>query len=218
MKSCPFCAEDIQDKAIVCKHCGRDLVPSNVCAKCGEDITLGVATCPACGAAQIVASPPRPPTPTVIVQTVAAPPSRGIAAVLSLFIPGAGQMYRGHVVRGLLWLMFVVAGYVMFIVPGVILHLCCILAAASGNDPASAVVTTSAPVVWSSPRVPPLTPRRSNAIERGIGRALASVVHPRTAWRAGGGSRAAVVIVYAFVGGYMALVILYAAGVPLFRH
>jgi TM2 domain-containing membrane protein YozV len=57
----------------------------------------------------------------------------GIAAVLSLVIPGAGQMYKGHVVRGLVWLAVVSIGYASIIVPGLLLHVICILMAAGGD-------------------------------------------------------------------------------------
>jgi TM2 domain-containing membrane protein YozV len=69
-----------------------------------------------------------PPARSVVVQPR---PSNGVAAVLSLFIPGAGQMYKGSVGTGILWLVFTVIGYLMFVVPGVILHLICIFHAAS---------------------------------------------------------------------------------------
>lgn len=44
MKKCPFCAEDIQDAAKVCKHCGRDLVaglaPKKSSSGCGTFIAV----------------------------------------------------------------------------------------------------------------------------------------------------------------------------------
>jgi TM2 domain-containing membrane protein YozV len=63
------------------------------------------------------------PTTPLIVQSK---PSNGAAAVLSLFIPGAGQMYKGDIGRGIAWLIFTVIGYVCLIVPGLILHLICV--------------------------------------------------------------------------------------------
>lgn len=39
MKTCPFCAEEVQDAAIVCKHCRRDLVATMAKPRAGR-ITL----------------------------------------------------------------------------------------------------------------------------------------------------------------------------------
>jgi len=57
----------------------------------------------------------------------------GIAALLSLVLPGAGQMYKGQVGNGIAWLVFVLIGYILFVLPGLILHLLCIFGAASGD-------------------------------------------------------------------------------------
>lgn len=52
-----------------------------------------------------------------------------IAAGLSLLVPGAGQLYAGSVLTAILWFLLVTAGYTL-ILPGLILHLFCIAAAA----------------------------------------------------------------------------------------
>ena len=49
-----------------------------------------------------------------------------LPALLSLVIPGAGQLYRGQPRLGVLWLVLVIAGYFLLVIPGVILHLLCI--------------------------------------------------------------------------------------------
>ncbi len=58
----------------------------------------------------------------------------GIAAALSIFLPGVGQMYKGYVLSGFFWFFLIVIGYICFIVPGVLLHFCCVVSAAVGRS------------------------------------------------------------------------------------
>jgi hypothetical protein len=59
--------------------------------------------------------------------------SPGLAAVLSFFLPGLGQLYKGQILNGIVWFFMVGLGYVALILPGLLLHLFCIIGAASGN-------------------------------------------------------------------------------------
>jgi uncharacterized paraquat-inducible protein A len=99
----------------------RKTLPMSICCPiCNKEISRAATACPSCG---------HPINPQAI-GTSQRSWSPGIAAVLSLFIPGAGQIYKGHVGAGILWLVLVVGGYFLFIIPGVILHLVCIFNAA----------------------------------------------------------------------------------------
>ena len=53
-----------------------------------------------------------------------------LAAGLSLVIPGAGQVYTGNFASAIVWFIVVSAGYTL-ILPGLVLHVLCIAAAAS---------------------------------------------------------------------------------------
>ncbi len=56
--------------------------------------------------------------------------SPALAAILSVFIPGAGHLYAGRFVAALLWFLIVGAGYAL-ILPGLVLHLFNIVSAAN---------------------------------------------------------------------------------------
>lgn len=109
-RRCPYCAELINKDAIKCKHCGEILDPEIRAARSQQLHT------------QII-----------VPQQRERKWSPGIAALLSLIIPGAGQMYKGNVLTGIFWLIAVPIGYFMLVIPGFVLHLICILAAASGD-------------------------------------------------------------------------------------
>ena len=107
------------------------------CEDCGHSVSDSASACPSCGrpTAQGLAFARQPVAAPQV--HIAMPPQPrwhpGLAAVLSLFIPGVGQLYKGQVFNGLAWFVCVVIGYVCFIVPGLVLHLFCVIGAGSGD-------------------------------------------------------------------------------------
>jgi len=100
------------------------ILPMLICCPiCNKEISRAATACPSCG---------HPINPQAI-ETSQRSWNPGVAAVLSLVIPGAGQMYKDHIGAGILWFIFIVGGYSLFIIPGLVLHLLCIFNAAHGR-------------------------------------------------------------------------------------
>lgn len=92
------------------------------CPECQKRISSSALTCPECGYPINGAGQEK-------IQRW----SPAKAAVLSLVIPGAGQMYKGQILNGLAWLILVIAIYNLIVLPGFLLHLICVYGAASGD-------------------------------------------------------------------------------------
>ena len=56
-------------------------------------------------------------------------PHPGIAAVLSMVVPGLGQVYAGRLLAGALWFLATGFGYSAVLVPGMLIHAFCVWSA-----------------------------------------------------------------------------------------
>ena len=120
MVKCKNCGEEVKDEAKFCHNCGseiiveeEDLTGTKYCSNCGFEMPKTTKFCPECGT-------PTDKAPATVNSTVIkSDKSPGLAAILSFFIVGLGQVYLGLTKKGIiLFLAAVVSGILMMVIIG----------------------------------------------------------------------------------------------------
>ena len=104
MPFCPSCGKSIDPDKRFCVHCGAPLVPAPAPAPVASAVPPA-ATQPA------YAQPPAPGQQK----------NTALAAIASFLFPGLGQVYNGGFARGLCFFFGTLIGYLIFIIPGLII-------------------------------------------------------------------------------------------------
>ncbi len=120
-------ALEAEEAQIAAEEAARPRPTTKRCPYCREQILIRAVKCKHCG--EILDEELRE-------QRRPRPQQRwnpGVAALLSFFFPGLGQMYKGQVLKGFAWMFIVLFGY-SCLIPGFILHIICIFGAASGSE------------------------------------------------------------------------------------
>ena len=90
----------------------NDNKSTKFCQNCGAEIDRRAEICPKCGVRVEL-----PPSVNPVIK------NPGIAAVLSFFIPGLGQIYNGQIGKGILFIITgVILALMIIIVIGIILY------------------------------------------------------------------------------------------------
>lgn len=85
-------------------------MPEQSCPQCGKMYPFEEDICPACGYHLEPGAP-------------LAKKNLKIAAILSIFFFGAGQVYNGQIKKGIMFLVGIFVGIIVFLIPGIVIWL-----------------------------------------------------------------------------------------------
>lgn len=122
LRPCPICGEPIQRQAAKCRHC-NEWLDGRQTAQPDQRIA----------SPQIHINNVNHAVATAAAGAATKRWSRLLAMFLSLLLPGLGQLYKGQPINAIVWFVLTAAGYGALIVPGILLHVCCIIGAGMGN-------------------------------------------------------------------------------------